>query len=237
MTEPVPVSYSAGLRRAFFLAALVVALLPIPVALLDLLPAYRIQTRFLVFYAPLVCLLALAYLFYVRDGLARLMFAHLLDPLPPRPEYYPERSDLRLRRLWFTVRRGLLALLPALLLLASFACLLRYVERVNESVALTSAGLARPGRLPEDVGQLPGSRSTVPAPTRVAAPTSLRDRALDVPSTEEIPLFDELTALYIGAFLTAVIALVVMGLREYAREALGLSEQDVVLGRVLAEPE
>jgi len=237
MTQPVPLSYSAGLRRAFFLAAVAVALLPIPVALLGLLPAYRIQTRFLVFYAPLVCLLALAYLFYVRDALARLMFAHLLDPLPPRPMYYPERADLRLRRFWFTVRRGLLALLPALLLLVSFACLLRYVERVNESVALTSAALAQPGHLPEDVGQLPGGRPTLPAATRGSPSLSLRERALGVPSTEAIPLFAELTALYIGSFLAAVIALVVMGLREYAREALGLTEQDVVLGRVLAEPE
>ena len=237
MTQPVPVSYSGGLRRVFFVAALVIALLPIPVALLDLLPAYRIQTRFLVFYAPLVCLLVLAYLFYLRDALARLMFAHLLDPLPPRPLYYPERPDIRLRRVWFTFRRAILALLPALLLLVSFACLLGYVERVDDSIALTSATLERPAHPPDEVGQLPARRPIPPASPGVAAPTSLRERALDVPSTEEIPLFAELTALFIGAFLAAVVALVLMGLREYAREALGLSEQDAVLGRVLAEPE
>lgn len=237
MTQPVPVSYSGGLRRVFFVAALVIALLPIPVALLGLLPAYRIQTRFLLFYAPLVCLLVLAYLFYLRDALARLMFAHLLDPLPPRPLYYPERPDVRLRRFWYTVRRGILALLPALLLLVSFACLLGYVERVDDSVALTSATLERPGHLPDEVGQLSDHRPALPASARVAASTSVRERALAVPSTEDIPLFAELTALYIGSFLAAVIALVLMGLREYAREALGLSERDAVLGRVLAEPE
>lgn len=236
MTQPAPVSYSAGLRRAFFLAALVIALLPIPVALLDLLPAYRVHTRFLVFYAPLVCLLTLAYLFYVRDALARMMFAHLLDPLPPEPEYYPERPDLKLRRYWFGIRRVILTLLPALLLLISSACLIRYVERVNQSVALTSAAMARPAQVPEEVGQLPTGSSRA-APSRAAAPTTLRARALDVPSTEDIPFFAELTALYIGSFLAALIALVLMGLREYAREALGLNEQDVVLGRVLVEPE
>ncbi|HEX2636155.1 MAG TPA: hypothetical protein VHL81_03455 [Gemmatimonadales bacterium] len=233
-----PVSYASGLRRALNLAALVVALLPIPVALLQLLPAYRLQTRFLAFYAPLVCLLTLAYLFYVRDSLARMMFAHLLDPLPPRSVYYPERGELRIRRLWMKWRRGFLAILPGLLLLLSFACVMRYMSRLDESVGMVSATLG--GRLaaPEDVGLLPTQRvPREPAqPSHVQTPT-VRQRALDVASTDDIPYFAELTALYIASFLAVLVALVLMSLREYAKEALGLSEQDVVLGRVLVEPE
>lgn len=231
------VSYSVGLRRAFNLAALAVALLPIPVALLQLLPAYRIQTRFLAFYAPLVCLLTLAYLFYVRDSLARMMFAHLLDPLPPRPEYYPERGDLRVRRFWMSTRRGFLAILPGILLLISFACVMQYMRRLDESVALTSATLSTRLGAPEDVGLLPTPRVSGQSPEQPPAGGTLRRRALDVPSTDDIPYFAELTGLYIGSFLAALVALVLMGLREYARVALDLSEQDVVLGRVLAEPD
>jgi hypothetical protein len=96
------------------------------------------------------------------------------------------------------------------------------------------------GRLaaPEDVGLLPTQRvPREPAqPSRIQTPM-VRQRALDVASTDDIPYFAELTALYIASFLAVLVALVLMGLREYAKEALGLSEQDVVLGRVLVEPE
>lgn len=233
-------SYSTGLRRAFNLGALVVALLPIPVALLQLLPAYRIQTRFLAFYAPLVCLLTLAYLFYVRDALARMMFAHLLDPLPPLPTHYHERRHIRMRRRLMRLRRGFLAVLPGILLLGSFACMIRYVKRLDQSVARASA-FDRHLRAPEDVGLLtvPGRKpGQLPAATAdSAAGGGIRQRVLNTQSTDHIPYFAELTALYIGSFLGALVALVLMGLREYAKDALGLSEQDVVLGRVLMEPE
>jgi hypothetical protein len=239
-----PVSYSAGLRRALNLAAFGIALLPIPVALLGLLPAYRVQARFLAFYAPLVCLLTLAYLFYVRDSLARMMFAHLLDPLPPAPEYYPERHGLRFRRLRMSARRGLLAALPGLLLLGSFACVMGYLSRLQDSLEAANPALAHRLADPEDVGLLPAARPTAgPAQPPQAGPAvraseaTLVQRTLDGAAAAEIPYFAELTALYIGAFLAALVALVLMGLREYAREALGLSEQDVVLGRVLVEPD
>jgi len=129
------VSYSTGLRRAYQAAAVMVALLPIPVAALHLLPAFPTLTRFLLVYAPLVCLLTLAYLIYVRDSLARVMFSHLLDPLPPRPRHYRERRDARLRRLLVRTRRLMLTLLPGLLLLGSVACVLQYLTRFNDAVA------------------------------------------------------------------------------------------------------
>jgi hypothetical protein len=255
-----PVSYSPKLRRAFNFAALVVALLPLPVGLLQLLPAYRIHTRFLVFYAPLVCLLTLAYLFYVRDALARLMFAHLLDPLP-RNDYYRERISLRIRRLWVRARSALLALLPAVLLLSSFALVIRYTARLDESVAVASLTLDRRLTTPEDVALLPappgkpaeprrlpdkrGRRPSEVRPESLTADTvssraealALWQRALETARISEIPYFAELTVLYIGSFMSALVALVMMGLREYAKEALGLSERDVVLGRLLVEPD
>ncbi|MEO7475113.1 MAG: hypothetical protein ABIY46_07230, partial [Gemmatimonadales bacterium] len=113
------INYSPRLRRAFNLGALAMALLPIPVGLLHLLPSYSIQGRFLVFYAPVVCLLTLAYFIYVRDSLARIMFAHLLDPLPPPSRFYPERAGLRWRRLRRRIRSTFLALLPGVLLVTS----------------------------------------------------------------------------------------------------------------------
>jgi hypothetical protein len=258
-------SHSPALRRAFYLAALAVAVLPIPVALLHLLPAYRIHNLFLVFYAPLLCLITLGYLFYVRDSLARVMFRHLLSPVPR--DYYPEPTSIRLRHMWAKARNGFLALLPGVLLLTSFVCVMRYMSRLNESVAAASAASA--GRLvgPEDVGLLSDSGAEreveptrVPAGTRrpssetressrradttaveTAGPLAdravLRQRALQDAATADIPYFAELTMLYIGSFLAALMAFALMGLREYAKEALGLSERDVVLGGIVVESE
>jgi hypothetical protein len=261
------VSYSPGLRRAFNLAALGVALLPIPILLLHVLPAYRFHTRFLVFFAPLVCLLTLAYLLYLRDALARMMFRHLIDPLPRAPDYYHERGGIRLRRLWMRARNAFLLVLPAILLLGSLACLMRYTERLNDSLAVSSAALVDRLAATEDVGLVPGAgvqedgpeanrkgelardgrraksrppridTAAVDTATPVIEGAALRRQALEVATMSEIPYFAELTVLYIGSFLALLVALVLMGLREYAKEALGLSERDVVLGRILIEPE
>jgi hypothetical protein len=253
-------SYSAGLRRVFNFAAFVVALLPVPVVYFQLLPAYRIHSYFLIFYAPVVCLLTLGYLFYVRDALARTMFADLLDPLPEPLEIYPDRPDVRTRR-WVTrLKSTVLLLLPAVLLLVSVACILRYTTLLKESVVLARVALADRLTPPEDVGVLaPGSspepasggvearrgRATSKAPADTVAPeplqsapatdTGLRQRTLEIAGIDEIPYFTELTVLFILAFLSPLVALVLMGLREYAREALGLSERDVVLGRPAPE--
>lgn len=247
-------SYSPRLRQAFNWAALTVALLPIPVALLQLLPAYRIHRLFLVFYAPLICLFTLAYLFYIRDALARAMFKHLLKPLPRGTDYYPERTSLRLRRAWASVRNGILALLPGLLMLASFVCVMRYTALLDQSATLASGALAHRLAEAEDVGMLaaparpPVKRGEREARVAVGTPApaaerssayeaALRQRALETAETDDIPYFTELTVLYIGSFLAALVAFVLMGLKEYAKEALGLSERDVVLGRILVEPE
>lgn len=234
-------SYSARLRRACNAAALVVALLPIAVSLLHLLPAYPVQEKFLVVYAPLICLLTLAYLFYVRDSLARLMFAHVLNPLPPPPVYYPERVDLRLRRLWMSIRQTGLTVLPGLLLVGSFACGMQYLTRVRDSMAVASVTLAQHSGSTAEAGLVPedsATRSAIPGlllRQEGALAESGPISALDAPTPADIPYFTELTLLYVGSFLTAVVALALMGLREYAREAIGLTEQDVVLSRVPEE--
>ena len=62
--------------------ALIIALLPIPVALLRLMPIHRVHAHVLAFYAPMVCIYILAYLVYLRDLLARFVVADLLHPLP-----------------------------------------------------------------------------------------------------------------------------------------------------------
>jgi hypothetical protein len=238
-------NYSPHLRLAFNVAALTIALLPIPVALLGILPVYAGHGRFLVFYAPFVCLLMLAYVVYVRDSLARTMFAHLLDPPPPPSEYGRDPLPIRLRRLISRTRRLALAVLPGILVLSSLACISGYSGLLASSLQTVAQSEADRVDAPEEVGSLSLPRTALgadgefalwgrlPAGDSVALPR----RSLEVTPTSEIPYFVELTLLYIGAFAAPLLAVLLMAIREYAKEALELSERDLVLGRLLAEPE
>jgi len=245
-------SYSRIIRTALFLGAFAVALLPLPVAALGLLPVYRVHARFLMFYSPVVCLLILAYLFYVRDSLARLMFANILNPLSEPDRYYRAPVGLTLRRTGRSLRTAVLAVLPAVLLATSFYCALRYTTRLNDSVDLATA--TWPGQSAVESGFVADKqrgKSTVP---RVRAPRraqdsiqvsskitaddsgtgsetlTVREQVLRTAGIDRIPLFTELTILYIAIFAAALIGLILMALKEYAKDAMGLSEEDLVLG-------
>ena len=224
-------SYSSLIWKGMGFGALALALLPIPVATLELLPVYHTQARFLAFYAPVVCFLTLAYLFYVRDTLARLTFAGILDPLPPADPYYKGPMQQRLYRLLVQLRGGLIMALPALLLIASLICTFRYTHRLDESVELAGEITALPDSTGESLGYVGGTAGGMTADQTAAA----RARILATAGIDDIPMFVELTALYIGIFVTALAALIIMWLKEYAKEAIGLSEEDLLLGSTPVE--
>ena len=249
-------AYSSGFRRALSLGAVVTAILPAPVGYFQLLPAYTIQTQFLIFYGPLVCFLTLAYLFYVRDSLARAMFADLLHPSPDPDPYYGEPLSASLRRGIRRTRSLVLALLPIALLLTSAYCATEYLRLVNRSVGAAIeqkrsdpallgesgwAGGSAPSTTPL-TGKVRARRSAADKPTRadtaLAPPSSdsLRQLVLHTAKVDDIPSFARLNVLYLGIFLTAEIAFVLMGLKEYAKEAMGLTERDLMLGTSAAGP-
>jgi hypothetical protein len=259
-----PESYSRVFRRGLIASALLLAVLPIPVTALHLLPAYRVHARFLIFYAPVVCLLLVAYLFYLRDALARMMFADILNPLADGDPYRPPDASTAFRRVTRRGRSALLAILPAALVSTSFYCFNRYTTRLQDSVSLAVAMRPQPQTDGEGSGMVsasgaapptPGSRAGVSSrePSRRASGTaraaqpgqapdreparavetdtiSPRDRVLRTAGIDAIPLFTELTVLYIGIFAAALVGVILMALKEYAQEAMGLSEQDLVLG-------
>jgi len=231
------------------------AVLPIPVTWFGLLPAYRMLGLFLLFYAPVVCLLLLGYVFYLRDSIARTLFADILSPIGDADPYYGPTAGESLRKFGRRIRAGVLALLPPVLLATSFYCVARYTSRLNQSVDLVVAaadsaagstvqdrGEAIPERPRHDrnsgaaEGSPPAERERRPdgeAPTRAEA----RARALGRTTIGNIPLFAELSALYIGIFASAMLALVLMGLKEYAKEAIGLTEQELVYSALSSEAE
>src|SRR5919112_3572086 len=106
--------YSSAVRTVLGLTALAVTLLPIPMVYFGIIPAYQRHAWFLVFYTPFLCLLTLCYLFYVRDSLARTIFANVLDPPPPPDPYYREPLGERLKRGSRRLKGIVLGILPAL---------------------------------------------------------------------------------------------------------------------------
>jgi len=247
--------YSAAVRSALVFCALAVTLLPIPLTYLGILPAYRVHAWFLVFYAPFLCLLTLCYLFYVRDSLARAMFADVLAPPAPPDPYYREPLGDRLKRGYRRLKGMLLGLLPVLLVIASMYCVSRYLVSLTESVALAAetyvertAASREVGVVAEDRGRRDKRRSIEPsspgkkpsAPTADVASDSLpppgdslavREYVLRTTRIDDIPRLVELTVLYMGAFVALLIAVTLMALKEYAKEALGLSEHELMFGR------
>jgi hypothetical protein len=247
-------TYSSGvvdaLERALGLGTVLLALLPIPVTALELLPTYYMHARFLIFYAPVACFLEVAYLFYVRDLLARMLFRHILDPEPePDPYYRPGVGDA-LSHLGGRARVIGIALLPLALVALSFFCLTRYMTRFERSVELAEqvmfdrlpeatrrhfllsprpaadSSAVAPGAGQPDTSTVPG----VPVPPEVLNRPALRQYVLTQAAIEDIPFFGELTALYIGAFLSAIAAALLMMLKEHAKEIMGISEEALMLG-------
>jgi hypothetical protein len=249
-TQP---SYSAAARKALAFSAVVVTLLPIPVTYFGILPAYQVHAHFLLFYTPFLCLLTLSYLFYVRDSLARAMFANVLDP-PPRPDpYYREAVSEQFGR-WFRRLKAItLGILPALLFVTSMYCVSRYVVSFNQSVARATEVYVERVGTGEEVGMVreegkqqgrastPSSRrnrqpvardtaaaDTLPQPSDSSA---VRGYVLRTSGIESIPGVVRLTGLYIGSFVALLVAVTLMALKEYAKEAMGLSEHELMFGR------
>jgi len=231
-------SYSLAFQVALTLCALAIAFLPIPVTLFQLLPSYRAHARFLLFYTPVVCLLILGYLFYIRDLLARAMFRRLMRP-PSEYEGFYRRPGMAVR-----AGRALVAVLPVLLVLTSFYCVSRYTSRLTESVTLATGpeelGLAPPDpdEAARDVGRgglALRQRSAADTASGAALPRTTRAQVLRLTGIDGIPFFTELTVLYIGAFAAALVAAFLMALKEYAKNAMGLTEGDLMRGGTAVE--
>jgi len=246
-----PPSYSAAARKALAFSAVAITLLPLPITYFGILPAYQVHARFLLFYAPFLCLLTLSYLFYVRDSLARAMFADVLDPPSPPDPYHYERTRERLGR-WFRHLKAItLGILPALLVITSMYCVSRYLASFNQSVARAAAvyveragtgeevGLTRGkqrGRVPTASGRssrqpVPRDSATVDTLPQPSDSRAVRQYVLRTSRMESIPEVVKLTGLYIGAFVALLVAVTLMALKEYAKEAMGLSEHELMFGR------
>jgi hypothetical protein len=246
-----PSTYSAAARKALGLTATVITLLPLPITYFGILPTYKAHASFLLFYVPFLCLLTLCYLFYVRDSLARVMFADVLNP-PPLPDpYFPERLGERLGRAFRRLKGIILGILPVLLVIASMYFVSRYLVSFDQSVTrsvkayIERADTAEQAALTDEKQQGRKPRRTrdirLPAvgdtaavdtlPPLLSDSAAVRQYVLRASSLQSIPEVVKLTSLYIGVFVALLVAVTLMALKEYAKEAMGLSEHELMFGR------
>ncbi|MFL5447688.1 MAG: hypothetical protein ACJ8AX_04015 [Gemmatimonadales bacterium] len=265
--------YSAAVRRVLGFTAFAITLLPIPILALKILPAYQKHAWFLLFYTPFLCLLTLCYLFYIRDALARVTFANVLDPPPPPDPYTREPLRDSIGRSFRRVKAAILGLLPAVLVFTSLYCIARYFRALDQSVALSvqtyretaasdtlayrvekrekqdrgrsgrTAASQRKGARPDSstLDSLARDSLVQDSLARAARPnpadtSAVRDYVLRTSEIDRIPRLAQLTAFYMGAFLALLVAVTLMALKEYAKEALGLSEHELMFGRYRRAP-
>jgi hypothetical protein len=246
-----------GLGRTLGIGAVLLALLPIPFAALDILPTYLMQARFLIFFAPVACFLEVAYLFYVRDVLARVLYLRMLEHPPEEDRYYRRPVGDLVDRMWVRMRNLVITLLPLALMGLSLYCLVRYTARFERSVELAEqvmfdqlppparrafvyrserqadSGTKAPAPAQPDTAKASGLQS----PAELVNQPALRQYVVAQAGIEDIPFFGELTAWFIGIFFSAIGAALLMMLKEHAKEILGISEEMLMFGGEAEPPE
>lgn len=113
-------SFAKFFKNYMGVSSLVTAALPIPVASFKLIPVYDSQNKILAVYTPMFCFLLLAFVFYIRHGLARLMF----------PSNRPNAA--------LVVLRGLVRALPLLLMGLCIGVILYYHTNLADAQAVAS---------------------------------------------------------------------------------------------------
>jgi hypothetical protein len=218
------------------LSALVVAALPVPVTVLQLIPTYSAHRNLLSVYTSLFCFLLVAFVFYLRHSLA--------------PLYFSKISDAEGHR-----RSRTMIIVPFFFIVFSVTLLFAY-QRVLEisatsqsrQVGITLATLAM-DECTSELSQLEAEGMKLTPEQKVDLCARIEERFLNqMPSARtmeaqlkgatlsEIPLGWVLIALYLGFFLSAEAAFVLMALREYLQELLGLYDVSLITGQTGTRP-
>jgi hypothetical protein len=161
-------------------ASVVTAALPIPVAALHLIPTYAAQEKYLSTYTSMFCFLMLAYFFYIRHWLGRLMFYTATD------------GNVRFRTM--------LTWIPFLLILSSLGLVVLYHHYLEQSFQFF-----------DQVGVINRNADL-----------------LKTADAREISDSVQLTACYLGMFVTAEAAFILMALREYLQDVLKLHDASLI---------
>jgi hypothetical protein len=184
------------------------------------LPIYSRDSKIAAALSGILGFLLLAWVFYARHAMGRAMFSSNTVPVGgvgPSPGSISARY-LPLKR----TRSGLVISLPLLLVVASVVCYYVYYTRLNESV-LNGQAIAYARSKPMEVS----SKNLSAQLAWVEKPPSRESILKD----EDHPIEYEGVILvsYIGIFLFAELAFIVMATREYLQNLLGIKDRDLIV--------
>src|SRR6266446_4747566 len=178
----------AGFFKAYMsISAVVTAALPIPVTAIGAIATYKFQTKVLSTYASLYCFLLLAFIFFSRHQLARIMFY---------------RSNRSIQRAWQVT----CWLLPLLLLASSMFFAFQYHRELRQSITEKRKAFDLP-------------------------PSEVTDETILSKSLEsQTPEATRLMIYYLGIFMAAEAAFILMAMREHLQDVLQLSDVELIDG-------
>jgi len=211
-TDPERVrAFALFFKRYMSVSALVTAALPIPVTAFHLIPTYAALTKILSTYTPMFCFLILGYIFFSRHQLARSMFPEYFRT-GPASSSIPLLKTLGITFLGTPVRvtwHAFVATLPLLLIVVSLYCVFAYHVTLADSVKTAIEG------------GLAGSLDKM-APTQ---------SALQNVDLSFIPMAGTLIGYYLGIFLAAEAAFILMAIKEYLQDTVGLTDVELIEGK------
>ena len=198
------------------------------------IPIYSQQAKSLATMSGLLGFLTVAWVFYARHAFAVGLFRGTLEKLPLFTDQSAPDEDSAFRvtkKVFSFMGSALLLLTPLLLIVLSVVCYFRYNSRLEDSVTITqgqqigreyekTGGTVTAGaKTDDDYRLLVGRTPSNYVPTRSAVLQEVNF---------EIPHGDWLAIYYLGIFLCAELAFVIMATREYLQSLLHISDRQIV---------
>jgi hypothetical protein len=211
--EPRRVQQFAHFFKSYMsLASVVTAALPVPVTAIGLIPTYAVQTKYLSTYTSMFCFLCLGFVFYSRHQLAPRMFPGFIRAVRHADAAPEDRNVTDIIGEAFhdfdrAVSKLFVPILPLLLIAAALFCAAMYQDTL-----VLSLQQVMKGQIGQGVGE---------------ADVLKRTNLFDIPNRLRLDLY------YVGMFVTAETAFIVMAIKEYLQDLLGLSDFTIMTGHRL----
>jgi len=225
--EPTRIRNFANFFKSYMsVSALVTAALPIPVASFQLIPTFSDQTKIFSVYTSLFCFLLLGYIFYMRHNLARAFFSREIAARRKRVlANNPVDDDTFYKP---TFPSTLLNILPLLLIACSLNCAIIYHGVIATDVAAIRTEIR--------------SDTTNKAMSALGIDTNLHKKSdfinsktiLENVEISNVPHLSSVAPmiLYLGMFVLAEAAFILMAIKEYLQDLLGFTEKEIILDRM-----
>lgn len=195
-------AFAAFFKNYMSVSAVVVAALPIPATALGAIETFANDRRMLSLFTSLFCFLTLGFIFYQRHALARWLFPEFTVEEFVHPLELTHREALRLVR-WG--KRATMMLLPLILILLASLFAVSYLDMIEQGVREIVQGPDVKFSSREEVlssGMLLSNRWTI-----------------------------EARKYYVGMFVCAEAAFILMATKEYLQDLLKVTDVEVMRGK------